>query len=147
MYQKFVTFQYQLNISPKIGLMERSVVSIIYMGIFDDICNRYCNYSTQNRVSVYSYTAIGHIQTLYMTRRWIPHPYLIRYGWCWQNLKYALDMPCIWNTDVCRYDQRSFTEPIHDNIKLQLVSVKTIYCLQDVYWVHILTKYGAYQQN
>ena len=46
-------------------------------------------------------------------------------------------MPCIWNTDICRYDQRSFTEPIHDNIKLLLVSVKTIYCLQDVYWVHI----------
>ena len=46
-------------------------------------------------------------------------------------------MPCIWNTDICIYDQRSFTEPIHDNIKLMLVSMKTIYCLQDVYWVHI----------
>ena len=50
-------------------------------------------------------------------------------------------------SDICRYDQRSFMEPIHDNIKLLLVSMKTIYCLHDVYWVHILTKYGAYQQN
>ena len=78
----FVTYQYQLNISPKTGLMEKSVVSTFYMRIFDDICYRYCHYSTQNRVSVYSYTAIGHIQTLYMTRRWIPHPYLIKCGWC-----------------------------------------------------------------
>ena len=46
-------------------------------------------------VSIFLYTAIGHIYTLYMTRRWIIHSYLIRYGWCQQNLKYALEMPCI----------------------------------------------------
>ena len=46
----FVTYQYQLNISPKTGQMEESVVSIFYMRFFDDICYRYCRYSTHSRV-------------------------------------------------------------------------------------------------
>ena len=49
-------------------------------------------------------------------------------------------------SDICRYDQRSFMEPIHDNIKLLLVSMKTILPLRCILGSH-LTRYGAYQQN
>ena len=42
----------------------------------------------------------------------------------------------LWS-DVSRYDPRSFMEHIHDEIKMLLVSMKTIYFLHDVYQVNI----------
>ena len=50
----FVTYQYHLKISLKTEPMANSVVSILYLRLFDDVCYRYYHYSTQNRLSVYS---------------------------------------------------------------------------------------------
>ena len=46
-------------------------------------------------VSIFIFYFITYMHTLYMTRRCILCPYLIRYGWCQQNLKYASEMVSI----------------------------------------------------
>ena len=43
-------------------------------------------------VIIFLYRTLCHIDTLYMTRGCILHPYFIRYGSCQQNFKYASEM-------------------------------------------------------
>ena len=53
-------------------------------------------------VSIFIFYFITYMHTLYMTRRCILHPYLIRYGWCQQNLKYASEMVSILKQIHCK---------------------------------------------
>ena len=91
-----MTYQYQINISPKTCQTAKSVIYMFYMRKGDDIYYRYWHYSAQSRVSLITY--IQHC-VIFILCLWLGDVYYIH---IWldmdhvqQNLKYAFEIVCI----------------------------------------------------